>query len=96
MFSSIPNADALLLKNDKACVKILINCQNVVPEKTGKLIIVGVVLQPNGNEMFVDIGLAFDLHMMVSLVIKSSKFHLYSPLSRLIQSDIKLLYIQFS
>ncbi|KAH7576892.1 hypothetical protein JRO89_XS01G0171800 [Xanthoceras sorbifolium] len=72
MFHHIPNADALLLKwvihdwDDEACVKILINCRKAIPEKNGKLIIVDVVLQPDGNELFDDTGLAFDLQMMVN------------------------------
>ncbi|KAL5864929.1 hypothetical protein ACOSQ3_002443 [Xanthoceras sorbifolium] len=72
MFYSIPNADALLLKwilhdwDDEACVKILINCRKAIPEKTGKVIIIDVVLQPDGNELFDDTGLAFDLQMMVN------------------------------
>ncbi|KAL5793823.1 hypothetical protein ACOSP7_002417 [Xanthoceras sorbifolium] len=72
MFHHIPNADALLLKwilhdwDDEACVKILINCRKAIPEKTGKIIIIDVVLQPDGNELFDDTGLAFDLQMMVN------------------------------
>ncbi|KAK1567847.1 hypothetical protein Q3G72_017364 [Acer saccharum] len=72
MFHQIPNADALLLKwvlhdwDDEACVKILKNCRKAIAEEIGKLIIVDVVLQPDGNELFDDTGFAFDLHMMVN------------------------------
>ncbi|XVF60491.1 hypothetical protein PTKIN_Ptkin08bG0051500 [Pterospermum kingtungense] len=73
MFESIPNADAAFLKwilhdwSDKDCIRILKNCRKAIPEKTGKLIIVDIVLQPDGNSRFDDIGLSFDLQMLVAL-----------------------------
>ncbi|KAK9180052.1 hypothetical protein WN943_029259 [Citrus x changshan-huyou] len=72
MFHTIPNADALLLKwvlhnwSDEACVKILKNCRKAIPEKTGKVIIIDVILQPDGQGLFDDAGYAFDLVMMVN------------------------------
>lgn len=51
---------------DEACVKILKNCRKAIPEKTGKVIIVDMVLKPDGNELFDETGLAFDLVMMVN------------------------------
>ncbi|KAJ4729850.1 putative O-methyltransferase [Melia azedarach] len=72
MFDVIPNADAVLLKwvlhnwSDEACVKILKNCRKAIPEKTGKVIIVDVVLQADGKGLFDDAGFAFDLVMMVN------------------------------
>ncbi|XVE68079.1 hypothetical protein DITRI_Ditri09bG0040500 [Diplodiscus trichospermus] len=73
MFESIPNADAALLKwilhdwSDEDCIKILKNCRKAIPEKTGKLIIVEIVLQPNGNSRFDEIGLEFDLGILRGL-----------------------------
>ncbi|KAL6140002.1 hypothetical protein ACLB2K_058303 [Fragaria x ananassa] len=67
---SIPNADAIFIKwvmhdwSDSDCVKILKNCRNVIPERTGKVIIVDVILEPNGVGMFDDTGLVFDLLMI--------------------------------
>ncbi|KAJ0112583.1 hypothetical protein Patl1_02212 [Pistacia atlantica] len=72
MFNAIPKADAILLKwimhnwGDEACVKILKNCREAIPEKTGKVVIVDMVLKPDGNELFGETGLAFDLVMMVN------------------------------
>ncbi|KAJ9179561.1 hypothetical protein P3X46_011336 [Hevea brasiliensis] len=70
MFTSIPPADAILLKwilhdwNDEDCMKILKNCREALP-KTGKLIIVDAVLNSQGNELFDYMRLVFDLAMMV-------------------------------
>ncbi|XP_057954950.1 (R,S)-reticuline 7-O-methyltransferase-like [Malania oleifera] len=70
MFKSIPKADAVFMKNimhdwgDEDCIKILKNCRESIPKKKGKLIIVDVVLQPNGNEFFDEIGIALDLTML--------------------------------
>lgn len=50
--------------NDEDCVKILKNCRKAIPEKTGKLIIAEVVLQPDGEGLFDNTGLAFDLLMI--------------------------------
>ncbi|KAJ9179563.1 hypothetical protein P3X46_011338 [Hevea brasiliensis] len=71
MFTSIPPADAILLKwilhnwSDENCIKILKNCREALPEKTGKLIIVGEVLSKQGHEMFEKARLIRDLSMMV-------------------------------
>ena len=46
--------------NDESCVKILKNCRKAIPEETGKVIIVDVVLQPEGNGLFDDTCLVFD------------------------------------
>lgn len=67
MFKTIPRADAILLQwlirdhEDDDCVKILRNCRKSIPEKTGKIIIIDVVLQPDGNSLFEDTRLAYDL-----------------------------------
>ena len=50
--------------NDESCVKILKNCRKAIPEETGKVIIVDVVLQPEGNGLFDDTSLVFDLLMI--------------------------------
>ncbi|KAJ9171084.1 hypothetical protein P3X46_019132 [Hevea brasiliensis] len=70
MFEAIPNADAIIMKwimhdwGDEDCVKILKNCRKAIPEKTGKVIIVDVVLKPEGDDLFDDTGLVFDLLMI--------------------------------
>ncbi|KAI4322649.1 hypothetical protein L6164_022322 [Bauhinia variegata] len=70
MFVSIPKADAIYMKwilhdwSDEHCVKILKNCRKAIPEKTGKVIIVDHVLQPEGNELFDDTGFAFDMMLL--------------------------------
>ncbi|OWM91008.1 hypothetical protein CDL15_Pgr023341 [Punica granatum] len=69
MFESVPTADAIILKHvlhdwgDEECVKILKNCKKAIPEKQGKLIIVEVVLQPEGKGPLDDIAAVFDLMM---------------------------------
>ncbi|KAG2717257.1 hypothetical protein I3843_Q030500 [Carya illinoinensis] len=71
MFEAIPNANAILLKrvlhgfSDEDCIKILKNCAKAIPKKTGKIIIVENVLEPNGNGPFDETGLVFDLIMMI-------------------------------
>ena len=52
--------------SDEECIKILKNCKKAIPEKTGKLIIVDVVLKPDGNGRFDDIGLVSDLTMRLT------------------------------
>ncbi|XP_050382992.1 (R,S)-reticuline 7-O-methyltransferase-like [Argentina anserina] len=67
---SIPNTDAIFMKwimhdwSDNDCVKILKNCWKAIPERTGKVIIADIVLEPNGAGMFDDTGLVFDLLMI--------------------------------
>ncbi|KAE9599855.1 hypothetical protein Lal_00045933 [Lupinus albus] len=70
MFVSIPNADAVYMKwilhdwSDQHCIKILKNCRKAIPEKSGKVIIVDHVLQPEGNGLFDDTGFAFDMMLL--------------------------------
>ncbi|KAL6975810.1 Xanthohumol 4-O-methyltransferase [Sarracenia purpurea var. burkii] len=51
--------------SDEDCIKILRNCRKAIPEKTGKIIIVDVVLRPKGDGMFDNVRIAFDLLMNV-------------------------------
>ncbi|XP_038713006.1 (R,S)-reticuline 7-O-methyltransferase-like [Tripterygium wilfordii] len=70
MFDAIPNADAILMKwilhdwKDEECVKILRNCGKALPKKTGKLIIVEIVVQSDGDTIFGDMDLVFDMAML--------------------------------
>ncbi|KAE9594448.1 hypothetical protein Lal_00001353 [Lupinus albus] len=70
MFVSIPNADAVYMKwilhdwSDEHCIKILKNCRKAIPEKTGKVIIVDHILEPEGNELFSNTGFAFDMMLL--------------------------------
>ncbi|KAF7823019.1 (R,S)-reticuline 7-O-methyltransferase-like [Senna tora] len=71
MFVSIPSADAIYMKwilhdwSDEHCIKILKNCRKAISEKTGKVIIVDHVLQPEGNnEIFDETGYAFDMMLL--------------------------------
>jgi len=50
--------------SDEHCIKILKNCRKAIPEKTGKVIIVDHVLRPEGNELFTDVGIAFDMMLL--------------------------------
>ena len=50
---------------DEDCVKILKNCRKAIPEKGGKIIIVDVVLEPEGNGLFDDAVVGLDLGMLV-------------------------------
>ncbi|KAJ4729853.1 O-methyltransferase [Melia azedarach] len=69
MFEVIPNADAVFMKwilhdwDDETCVKILKNCRKAIPEKTGKLVLIEIVLQEDGNHTFGEVGVIFDLVM---------------------------------
>ncbi|XP_028107547.1 xanthohumol 4-O-methyltransferase-like [Camellia sinensis] len=53
--------------SDEDCVQILRNCRKAIPEKTGKIVIIDTVLQPGGNDLFDNTGMAMDL-MMLTLV----------------------------
>uniref|UniRef100_A0A2P2PA72 O-methyltransferase n=1 Tax=Rhizophora mucronata TaxID=61149 RepID=A0A2P2PA72_RHIMU len=70
MFVAVPSADAVMMKwvmhdwGDEDCVKILKNCRRAIPGKTGKVIIVDVVLQPDGDGPFDDVGLVLDMVMI--------------------------------
>ncbi|KAF8391385.1 hypothetical protein HHK36_023689 [Tetracentron sinense] len=70
MFAAIPAADTIFMKwimhdwSDENCVKILKNCRKAILEKNGKVIIVDVVLQPDGEGLFDNTGLVFDLVMV--------------------------------
>ncbi|KAI3854970.1 hypothetical protein MKX03_009128 [Papaver bracteatum] len=73
MFAHIPEADAVIMKwimhcwSDENCVKILRNCHKAISKtKNGKVIIVECVLRPDGDGLFDETGLAFDLLMLVN------------------------------
>lgn len=67
IFKTIPKADAIFMKwimhdwKDEDCVKILENCRKSISNKTGKVIIVDIVLKPHGDGLFDDVGMIFDL-----------------------------------
>ncbi|KAJ4729851.1 O-methyltransferase [Melia azedarach] len=69
MFEVIPNADAVFMKwilhdwDDETCIKILKNCRKAIPEKSGKLVLIEIVLQEDGNHTFGEAGAIFDLVM---------------------------------
>ena len=50
--------------SDESCVKILKNCRKAILKETGKVIIIDVVLEPEGNGLFDDTSLVFDLVMI--------------------------------
>ena len=51
---------------DESCVEILRNCRKAIPEKTGKLIIVDIVLQTDYHrDPLDDMRLTMDLVMLV-------------------------------
>ena len=53
---------------DEDCIKILRNCQKAVSDDKGKVIIVNIILQPEGNGPMDDARLASDLLMMALCV----------------------------
>ncbi|KAM7272115.1 hypothetical protein ACFE04_031329 [Oxalis oulophora] len=73
MFEAIPEADAIFMKyilhnwNDEACSKILKNCKKAIPKEGGKIIIVDIVLNPEGSSEFDEAGIFFDLNMLVTI-----------------------------
>ncbi|XP_023554121.1 xanthohumol 4'-O-methyltransferase-like [Cucurbita pepo subsp. pepo] len=70
MFDCIPKADAAFLMwvlhdwDDETCIKILKNCRDAIPEKTGKVIIVEAVLEGKQENNLSDVGLMLDMVMM--------------------------------
>ncbi|KAJ7965002.1 putative O-methyltransferase [Quillaja saponaria] len=56
MFQLIPKVDAVSLMyvlhdwSDEECIKILKNCRKAIPEQNGKVIIVDIVLEQQGQE----------------------------------------------
>ncbi|KAF5481242.1 hypothetical protein F2P56_001910 [Juglans regia] len=70
MFEAIPNANAILLKcvlhdwSDEHCIKILRNCKKTVPQKTGKVIIVDIVIEKDNDDLFQETRMVYDLLMM--------------------------------
>ncbi|KAK1568086.1 hypothetical protein Q3G72_020408 [Acer saccharum] len=73
MFETIPNSDAVFMKwvlhdwGDEDCVKILKNCRKAIPGKDGKLVLVEIVVEEDGNKTFGDMDLVYDLLMFVLL-----------------------------
>ncbi|KAG5521950.1 hypothetical protein RHGRI_034241 [Rhododendron griersonianum] len=71
MFESLSRADAILMKrilhdwSDEDCIRILRKCQKAIPKKTGKVLILDVVLQPGGDGLFDEVGMIFDILMLV-------------------------------
>ncbi|KAK9150023.1 hypothetical protein Syun_008332 [Stephania yunnanensis] len=70
MFVEVPPADVVIMKwvmhdwNDEECTKILKNCRKAIPKKGGKVVIVDLVLRPEGNGLFDSMGVVFDLLMI--------------------------------
>ncbi|KAM7270963.1 hypothetical protein ACFE04_030177 [Oxalis oulophora] len=65
MFEAIPKADAIFMKNDEACSKILKNRKKAIPKEGGKIIIADIVLNPKGTADFDEADIFFDLNMLV-------------------------------
>ncbi|CAK9316030.1 unnamed protein product [Citrullus colocynthis] len=75
MFDTIPKADAAFIMevlhdwDDEECIKILKNCKEAIPEKTGKVIIVEVVIDENEEiSKLSDIRLMMDMIMMTHTI----------------------------
>ncbi|KAF5451965.1 hypothetical protein F2P56_022462 [Juglans regia] len=70
MFEAIPSADAIFIKcvlhdwSDEHCIKILKNCKKAIPPKSGKVIIVDIVLEKENDDLYQDTRMVFDLVMM--------------------------------
>ncbi|XP_031504677.1 trans-resveratrol di-O-methyltransferase-like [Nymphaea colorata] len=71
MFESVPPADAVLIKgvmhdwDDESCVKILMRCKEAIPKLGGKVIVVEIVKKKWPQQVFNELQLVLDLHMMV-------------------------------
>lgn len=70
MFKSIPPADSIFLKSilhnwsDAECIQLLKNCRDSISTKTGKIIIVDIILHHGGDDAFEDTRIAHDLLML--------------------------------
>nr|CAD1842124.1 unnamed protein product [Ananas comosus var. bracteatus] len=70
MFDGIPAGDAIFMKlvlhcfDDKDCLRILKNCQKVIQQKSGKLIIVEAVLGTDKDDSLEDMKKTFDMMML--------------------------------
>lgn len=66
MFTIILTQYVLHNWSDEQCVTILRNCRNAIPEKTGKLIIVDIILESfeRNDDVFGRTRMIFDLLMM--------------------------------
>ncbi|XP_057248282.1 chavicol O-methyltransferase-like [Beta vulgaris subsp. vulgaris] len=104
IFKEIPSAENIIIKSvlhdwdDEDCLRILKNCQKAVSQKKGnKVIIVDIVLHPDGEGLFDDAAIALDMLMMTNCIggkertenqwnklLKEAGFtHLNSPLYQL-------------
>ncbi|XP_076911544.1 desmethylxanthohumol 6'-O-methyltransferase-like [Bidens hawaiensis] len=74
MFTSIPHADSFFIKSilhnwsDDKCVQILKNCRESMTEKTGKVIIADIVLNPACDDAFDDVRISLDMIMLTCFV----------------------------
>ena len=50
--------------SDESCIKILKNCRKAIQHKSGKVIIVEIVLEKDRNDLFDETRIANDLVMM--------------------------------
>lgn len=63
---NFPNVKSVMHDwGDEECVKILKNCLKAIPKDTGKVIIVDIVLEPEGNGLNDDLAISFNLSMSV-------------------------------
>ncbi|XP_031473063.1 probable O-methyltransferase 3 [Nymphaea colorata] len=71
MFESIPPADAVFLKrilhdwDEEECLKILRRCKEAIPKPGGKVIVADIVRKKWDDQVFNEVQLMLDLHMMV-------------------------------
>ena len=72
IFKEIPSSDNVIIKSvlhdwaDEDCLRILKNCQKAVSQKNGKVIIVDIILHPEGEGMFDNAAVALDMFMMTN------------------------------
>ncbi|CAN1229599.1 Probable O-methyltransferase 3 [Linum grandiflorum] len=65
MFQHVPSADAVLLKKDEECVRILKKCKEAIPSK-GKVMIIDIVINEERDEHELSgTKLLFDMLMML-------------------------------
>ncbi|XP_022135686.1 (R,S)-reticuline 7-O-methyltransferase-like [Momordica charantia] len=70
MFDCVPKADAAFIMevlhdwDDEECIKLLKNCKEAIPKKTGKVIIVEIVIDEKEQNKLLDVRLMMDMIMM--------------------------------
>ncbi|XBH54529.1 hypothetical protein VPH35_076819 [Triticum aestivum] len=68
LFHSVPKSQAVMLKSDEDCVKIMSQCRDAIPshEEEGKVIIIDIVLGPSLGPVMFEAQLLIGMLMLVN------------------------------